>query len=224
MGWLIALGILVLLGILPLGVSVLYDAQGPVIRLLTGPVKWKVYPQKKKDKPEKEKKPKEKKEKPKKKGKQSPPSPTEDPKPGTTSGGKGKKPPKKEKGGPITDFLPLVYVALDLLADVPRLFRIHRLELNVILGGSDPADLGENYGKACAALGNLWPRLEEVLVIRRRDVKLQCDFEASETLITARLDISVTLARVLGFGFRYGFRAIYQFIKITNKRKGGAAI
>ena len=212
MGWLIALGVLLFLGLLPLGVSLRYSGDGALVRALVGPVHWKVFPAKKKEpKPKKEKKAKEKAEKSSKKG--------------TSAGKKAAGDPKmKEKGGPLTDFLPLVYVALDLLADFPRLFRIHRLDVNLILGGSDPADLGENYGKACAALGNLWPRLEETFVIRRRDIKVQCDFESSQTVITARLDISVTLARLLGFTFRHGFKALREFLKIMKKRKGGAAV
>lgn len=218
MGWLIALAVLVFLGVLPLGVSVLYDSAGAAVRAMIGPVKVKVFPKKKK-----EKKPKAKKEKPKKNT-----PPQEQPQPGPAGEGTGKKkapaPKEKKQGGPISDFIPLVYVVLDLLADFPRLFRIHRLDLNLILGGGDPADLGENYGKACAALGNLWPRLEETFIIRRRNVKLQCDFESSQTLIEARLDISVTLGRLLGFCFRHGFKALREFIKIINLRKGGAAI
>ena len=96
-------------------------------------------------------------------------------------------------------------------------------DANVILAGSDPADLGENYGKACAALGNLWPRLEEIFVIRRRDIKMQCDFESTETKMIARLDISITIGRLLGFTFRHGTKALREFLKIMKKRKGGAA-
>ena len=209
MGWLIALGILIFLGILPLGISFRYGSEGAVVRALVGPVQWKVFPAKKKEpKPKKETKTKEKTKKTAQKpAKQKPAE---------------EKP--KEKGGPISDFLPLVYVALDLLADFPRLFRIHRLDANVILGGSDPADLGENYGKINAVLGNLWPRLEETFVIRRRDIKLQCDFESTETKITARLDISVTIGRLLGFTFRHGTKALREFLKIMKKRKGGATV
>lgn len=208
MGWLIALGILLFLGTLPLGVSFRYGAEGPVVRALVGLIQWKVFPGKKKEpKPKKKPKPEKKKEAPKKTGQKKAPA---------------QKP--KEKAGPITDFLPLVYVALDLLADFPRLFRIHRLDANVILAGSDPADLGENYGKACAALGNLWPRLEEIFVIRRRDIKMQCDFESTETKITARVDISVTIGRLLGFTLRHGTKALREFLKIMKKRKGGATV
>ena len=209
MGWLIALGILLFLGTLPLGISFRYGSGGAVVRALVGFVQWKVFPAKKKE-------PKEKKET----------KPKDKPKKTAKTGAKQEKTEKKpkEKGGPLSDFLPLVYVALDLLADFPRLFRIHRLDVNVILAGSDPADLGENYGKACAALGNLWPRLEEIFVIRRRDIRMQCDFESSETKINARLDISVTIGRLLGFTFRHGTKALREYLKIMKKRKGGATV
>ena len=48
MGWWITLGVLTLLAILPVGVRVCYDAEGPLIKLVLGPVKWVVYPRPKK--------------------------------------------------------------------------------------------------------------------------------------------------------------------------------
>ena len=65
MGWWITLGIVTLLAILPLGVRVLYDADGAVVKIVLGPVKITVFPR-----TEKEKKPP--KEKPKKTGKKAP--------------------------------------------------------------------------------------------------------------------------------------------------------
>ncbi len=206
MGWLIALGILVLLAVMPLGGSLRYSSQGAQVKLILGVFQILVFPGKKKPKKEKKKT-----KKPKEKPKQTAPKKPAEKKP-------------KEKGGPITDFIPLVYVALDFLADLPRIFRINRLDVNLVLGGGDPADLGQNYGKACAAMGNLIPRLEEMFIIRKRDVQIQCDFEADATLVTARLDITVTIARTLGYLIRYGVRGFREFKKIMNKRKGGAAI
>ena len=60
MGWLITLGILTLLAILPLGVSVKYNADGPLVRLILGPVRMTVVPAKKKSDTKKKKKPKKK--------------------------------------------------------------------------------------------------------------------------------------------------------------------
>ena len=53
MGWLIALVLLAALALLPLGVSARYDALGPVVRLIAGPLRIRLYPRKKKDKKQK---------------------------------------------------------------------------------------------------------------------------------------------------------------------------
>ena len=52
MGWYITLAILVLLAILPLGASVLYDEDGARVRIVAGPLKIQVFPMKKKPKKE----------------------------------------------------------------------------------------------------------------------------------------------------------------------------
>lgn len=53
MGWLIAAGVVTLLALLPLGVFVQYDAHGALVRLILGPVKLTLLPQKKKRKKKK---------------------------------------------------------------------------------------------------------------------------------------------------------------------------
>ena len=201
MGWLIALAVLVILAWIPLGASARYDECGFLALLILGPVRIRFYPGKK----NKEKKPKKQKAK---KGSSEKSQPAE----------------QKKKGGPISDFLPFARILWDFLKDFKRKLRVNVLEMNLVLGGGDPCDLAENYGKACAAMGNLWPRLEEFLVIRRRDVKIQCDFEASGTLVTARLDLTLTLGRLLALVCRYGYKLLKEYIQFKNKRKGGASI
>ncbi len=201
MGWLIALGILVILVILPLGVSVVYNASGLTLKLIAGLIKIQLLPKKKKADP-----PKEKKQKPPKEAKPAKSAPKEK---------------KKEQGGSVTDFIPLVKIALQLLDGFRRKLRINRLELRLILAGDDPADLAENYGKTWAALGNLWPLLERCFVIKKRNVEAQCDFTASQTLIIARADITITLGRLLGLLVYHGVRALIAYLNIQNLRKGG---
>ena len=58
MGWLIALGVLILLACLPLGVSGAYGEAGAQLQLILGPVRLQLYPGKGK-KEKKEKTPKE---------------------------------------------------------------------------------------------------------------------------------------------------------------------
>ena len=203
MGWLVTLGILILLAILPLGVSVRYDDKGALVRLLAGPIRITLFPRPKKDK----KPPKTKKESPKQ-----PAKPAQKP----TS----EKP--KESGGSLKDFLPLLQIALDMLGAFRRKLRLNRLELKLIMAADDPCDLAVNYGRAWAAVGNLMPQLERIFVIQKRNVEVECDFETTQTRIVARLDLTITLGRLLATVVVYGVKALVEFMKIKNKRKGGA--
>ena len=203
MGWLIALLILFLLAILPLGASVLYDEDGPRVRIVAGPVKIQVFPMKKKAK----------KDKPKKEAKKKP-AKAEKP---------AKKPaPKPKSGGSWTDFLPLVRIALDLLNDLRRKLRVNELKLHLTMAGDDPCDLAVNYGRMNASLATLLTQLERFLVIQKRDVHIDCDFAASETVILARLDLTITLGRILSIAAVYGVRGLKTFLNIKKQREGGA--
>ena len=203
MGWIIALLILFLLAILPLGASVLYDEDGPRVRIVAGPVKIQVFPMKKKAKKDKSKKEAKKK-----------PAKAEKP---------AKKPgPKPKSGGSWTDFLPLVRIALDLLNDLRRKLRVNELKLHLTMAGDDPCDLAVNYGRMNASLAALLTQLERFLVIKKRDVHIDCDFAASETVILARLDLTITLGRILSIAAVYGVRGLKTFLNIKKQREGGA--
>ena len=211
MGWLIALAVLVLLAILPLGASVLYDEDGPRVRILAGPLKIQVFPLKKKKKQDKPRKAKsQKQKKPKKAAAET--APAEKPNPA----------PKPKSGGSWTDFLPLVRIALDLLNDLRRKLRVDHLKLHLTMAADDPCDLAVNYGRMNASLAGLIAQLERFLVIKKRDVHIDCDFTASQTLILARLDLTITLGRILSIAVIYGLRALTTFLKIKKQREGGA--
>ena len=215
MGWWITLGILFLLAILPLGVSVHYNAEGAVVKIILGPIKLQVVPAKKKV-------PKKKKEKPKKEKK---PNKTAAPKPkqvGADAPPPEPKPEKKEQGGSVLDFLPLVKTLFDFLGDFRRKLRLNNLQMKLIMAGGDPYNLAMNYGKAWAAVGNLLPKLEQWFVIRKRDIEVECDFVASKTTVIAHLDLSITLGRLLAAVFKFLIKALVKFLQIKKKRKGGA--
>ena len=216
MGWWITLGILTLLAIVPVGVRVCYDAEGPLVKLVLGPVKLTLFPRPKKDqKPEKEKKEKQSKQKAKKTAEEANlPKPPQPP---------AEKKPKGKKGGSLKDFLPFVKLAFDFLGDFRRKLRMNELYLRLILASSDPCDLAVNYGKTWTAVGNFLPALERWFVIQKRDVEVECDFTASETKVIARLEITMTLGRLLSLAAVYAVRGLKEFIVFRNKRKGGAS-
>jgi hypothetical protein len=196
MFWLITAGVLVLLAVLPLGVSAAYDEGGPLVCLIAGPIRITLLPkQKKSNQPAKEKK--------------------ETASNGTSSS-------QKVKGGSASDFRPLVDAVLDFLRDFGRKLRVNRLELDVVLAGGDPCDLAINYGRANAALGGLISQLERFLVIKKRNTQVQCDFLAEKTLVTARVDLTITIGGLFHLGLRHGIRGLRELMNIMKLRKGGA--
>lgn len=201
MGWLIALAVIVGIALIPVGVSARYDADGAAVQVIIGPIRFRVYPTKQKDKPQQQKEEKPKTEEPAKKG---------------------SAPAQKKKGGSLSDFMPLVRIVLDFLADFRRKLRVDVLQLHVVLAGGDPADLGLNYGKACAAVSSLEPQLSRFFVIKKKDIHVACDFTEEKTLVTARLDLTITVARIFSLGFRHGIKGLREFLRITKLRKGGA--
>lgn len=215
MGWLITCGILTLLAVLPLGVRIRYDGAGPLVRVILGPVKITVFPRPKKEKKARKEKEQEKEieeqVRPEKENLPQPPQPPKE-----------KTPQTEKKGGSLKDFLPFVKLGLDFLGDFRRKLRLDDLYLRLILASSDPCDLAVNYGKTWAAVGNLMPALEKWFVIKKRDVEVQCDFTASETRVIARLDITMTLGRLVSLVAVYAVRGLKEFLHFKKIRKGGA--
>lgn len=204
MGWIITGAVLFLLAILPLGASVAYDSSGALVRIIAGPIRITLFPRKKKtkEKPKKEKKPKAASEKKKK-------APAE----GTAEK------EKEKKGGSWTDFLPLVQVGLDFLGQFRRKLRVNCLQLKLVMAGGDPCDLAINYSRAWAITGNLLSQLDRLFVIKKRDIQVECDFMEDEMLVTARLDITITLGRLLSLVTVTAVRGLREFLKIRKKRK-----
>ena len=217
-GW-ITLGVLALLVILPLGVRICYDAKGPLVKVILGPVKVTVYPSSPKEKkpPKKEKT---RKETTKKEPANQQPAEPSLPKPSQPPAAP--VPEQKASPGNLTDFLPFVKLGLRFLGDFRRKLRVNHLYLRLILASSDPCDLAVNYGKTWTAVGNFMPVLERWFVIKKRDVEVECDFTASETKVIAHMDLTMTLGRLLTLAAVYACRGLKEFIQFRNKRKGGA--
>lgn len=207
MGWFIALAILVGIGWIPVGAQIRYDEDGLLVRILASFFRFTVVPtpgKKKGKKPKKQKKgaaPKKQSAAAKK----------------TDAAG-------EKKGGKLSDFLPLVKVALDLMNAFRRKLRVNNLRLKLILAGDDPCDVAIGYGRAWEALGNLMPRLERAFVIKKRDVEVECDFESTQTRVLFNMDITVTIGRMLSLTAVYGIRVLKEFLRIQKNRKGGAPV
>lgn len=196
-GWLITAVILILLWFLPLGVRVIYNQNGIFADLLIGFIPVKVYPGKKNNG-----------EKSKSKD--------------TSSKQESQKNKKEDRsGGSYKDFVPLIKMITAFLGDFRRKLVIKRLEMKLVLAGDDPCDLAVSYGSSWAAVGNLFPQLERFFTIKKRDVEVLCDFTAEQIRVFARLDLTLTVGRILCLGFSHGVHILKEYFRIMKLRKGG---
>ena len=193
MGWLIALAAVAGLLMIRLGISAVYNEDGPMLKLTFGPYRRILYPAAKKEKKKSS---------------------------GKKTGKKGQE--QEKKGGSLSDFFPLLDILLEFLSDVRRKLLVTRLDLRILLAGDDPCDLGILYAGTLTAVHGLDPQLERFFRIRKKDIRVECDFEGDSSAVWARLDLSLTVARVLSLGLRHGTKALREYLKIMKLRKGGA--
>lgn len=195
MGWLIAATILVALCLLPIRILASYDAAGAKLGVGIGPVRVDVFPHNKETK------------------KKAATSSTKKKANGKTN---------EKNGGNLTDFLPLLEVALELVAELRRRLVVKYLEFKLVMTADDPCDLSINYGRAWAAVGNILPVLERFFVLRKRDIDISCDYMSDNSSVYASVILSISLGRLLLITLMHGSRALKIYTNIINKRKGGA--
>ena len=199
-GWVvlgIVLAVFVLIGCIPVGVDARYHENALALRLKIGFFTMQVLPAK----------PKKKKAAPKKE-KSAP----------KNAAAKPAKPKKQFQMPKLTlqDILALVDLACDTLGDLRRKLRVEVLVLHVTLGGSDPAKAAILYGRAWALIGMLNPKLEQLFVIKKRDIQPVLDYNEKEMKVDAHLALTITIGRAISLAGRAGVR----FLKLwLNKKK-----
>ena len=199
-GWFV-LGIIaavfVLIGCIPVGVDARYHENALALRLKIGFFTMQVLPAK----------PKKKKAAPKKE-KSAP----------KNAAAKPAKPKKQFQMPKLTlqDILALADLACDTLGNLRRKLRVEVLVLHVTLGGSDPAKAAILYGRAWALIGMLNPKLEQLFVIKKRDIQPILDYNEKKMKLDAQLVLTITIGRAICLALR----ALVRFLKLwLNKKK-----
>ena len=216
---------LVLLLLLPVGAHVIYSSEGLRLAIAAGPVQIQLLPKKQKDGAEdrtkKKKKPKKSKDRKSKKNQKA--EKAEKKKAEKDSGAKGKGQPL---GGKISFFMELIGIGLKALGCLLHKLRMDRLTLHMTMAGrvDDPAGVAINCGRAWAGIGSIVPMLENNFIVRDRDLNVEVDFEAEETVIYAEAQITIRIGDVLWVALHYGIKILIVFLKnkrAKKKMKGG---
>ena len=182
---------LVLLSLVRVGGTVEYSRSGVLIRLRAGPLRIRVYPPRPK-KADGQEKPKRVKKKPK------PEEEQPEPKPGGQL-------------GPLKAVLPVV---ADAAGQLRRKVRVDRLLLDVTAAASDPAAAALAFGGVNAAIGMIWPLLENNFNIGDRRIRTRVDFNLTEPEIYLYGSFSLRLGQAAALALKLGIR----FLKLWSGR------
>lgn len=203
---LIVLGVLFLIGCIPVGVRFAYDGKVSLaliiafFKLQLVPKKQKKLTPKQAAKAEKKKAKKAAKKEAAKKKKQAesliakPPAPPK---------------PKKPLRDTVEGLLPWAKLGVSFVGEfVHRKLTVKVFRLRARLAGSDPAKVAESVGRAWEIIGITNPILDRAFRVKRRDIAVYPDFLASKTDLMAELEIRLRVGGVILIALKYGFKAI----------------
>lgn len=152
---------LALVSLIRIGIQVLYEPSGLTLRLKLGPIRLTLLPRKEKKRPKKKKR---------------------EPETGAAEED------KRDMLGQIRRGLPLI---AETAGRLKRKVRLDRIYLDVTAAASDPAGAALAFGGVNAAVGMIWPLVEQNFNVRDRRIRTRVDFEATQP--TANLDAAATL-------------------------------
>ena len=191
---LVILVIFWLISLIRVGGRVRYGAAGLFVFVLAGPLKIQVLPAK-----PKEEKPKKKKPKKEKKSKEKKP--------------KEKKPKPEGRPGTLSRLMQLLPVVGEVCGALKRKIRIDDLKIELIWGGSDAAAVALGYGQANAALGMLWPLIDNNFKVKRHSFQIGMDYERPQPMVELEAALTYTIGQIVALGVRYGVKALIIWVR-----------
>ena len=122
------------------------------------------------------------------------------------------------------DFWPIVKLLLTFLSDFRKRLTVKNLQFKMILGGGDPYSISLNDGRYWSVLGNIIPLLESWFTIKKRNLEIECDYLASDTKVDAAIDLRLSVGTLLHVVLRHGVRILIKYYEITKQAKDGAVL
>jgi len=203
---LVILLILFLIGLVRVGGSVEYSADGLLVKLRAGRLCFQIFPWKKPEKPQKTKPKSDR-----KKAKSEPKNEENDQKSPTKKGGA----------------LELVKMALPLVGEaagaLKRRIRIDRLFLDLTAGGRDAAVVAQTFGYANAAIGTILPIFQHNFDLKEYRVRTNIDFTAPAPIIYLNAAVSARIGQLVSFAIILGCKALRVYLAYKRQVKARQA-
>jgi len=197
--WMIPLLVLLvlwLISFLRVGADVAYDRSGLRVGVRIGPIRFPVFPVKKKDKPPKRKK------REKQTGKERKPA----------------APQPVQKGGNLNLVRKFLPIAAEAAGRFKEKIRIDKIDLELVWGAPDPAEAALGFGLSNAALGMLWPLIEHNFNVRERQLRTSVDFQASGPIVAIYAVLSLTIGQGVVLGAVVGWK-LFKLLRSQKKKQ-----
>lgn len=104
-----------------------------------------------------------------------------------------------------------------------RRVRIDPLRVQVIFGGSDPADVAQTYGCACAVLWSVMPALEELFHIPNPFIHLDTDFQSGKTSAGGTVGVSLRIGELIAIAVTLAFPLVRWFLRWRRAHRNDPA-
>ena len=102
------------------------------------------------------------------------------------------------------------------LRRVCRRLRIDPMEVTVVFGGADPADVAEAYGIANAVVFSLMPKAEEIFYLPEPAIHLRMDYGAAATRCEGKVGISGRICDAFAILFALAAPLIKWFLRLKK--------
>lgn len=126
--------------------------------------------------------------------------------------------PKKKAGDTLAlamRFLPLLGEAAGQLK---RKIKIDRLFLHVIWAAENPASAAMGFGAGNAALGMLWPILENNFKVGARDLSVDVDFQRTKPAVDVDAQATLTIGQGLVLGISLGIKVLKIYLGFRREQ------
>lgn len=129
-------------------------------------------------------------------------------------------PPAHKQGGSVAQLKELLPLILDAAGRALRSIRVDRLYLDFTSAGEDPAEAAMAFGCANAAVGMIFPLLEQNFNIKERRIRTRVDFQQKEPSVYLLAQLSMTVGQIIALAAAVGIRFLKHLL--TREKKAPA--
>lgn len=126
---------------------------------------------------------------------------------------------KSKRGGSfelIKECLPLIAEAA---GELKRKISIDELQMDLLWSLPDPASCAVGFGGVNAAVGMIWPLIEQNFQVRKHRIRTAVDFDIGKPTVYLLAQMTMRVGQLLSFSLRLAIRffKIYQDVNIRQK-------